>query len=61
MAGTIALLALSQISIADVNLPDSNNLQTTDPNNLTNLEDYLTFASLNNAELKAGFRNGRPL
>jgi len=55
MAGTIALLALSQISIADVNLPDSNNLQTTDPNNLTNLEDYLTFASLNNAELKAGF------
>jgi len=55
MAGIIALLALSQISIADVNLPDSNNLQTTDPNNLTNLEDYLTFASLNNAELKAKF------
>jgi cobalt-zinc-cadmium efflux system outer membrane protein len=46
-AGIISLLTLGQISTADVNLPDSNNLRT--------LEDYLNFASLNNAELKASF------
>ena len=43
----ITLLTLSQISKADVNSPDSNNLKT--------LEDYLNFASSNNAELKASF------
>lgn len=36
-----------QFCIADVNIPDSNNLRT--------LEDYLVYASLNNSELKSKF------
>lgn len=43
----ITLAAFCQISTADANLPDSNNLIT--------LADYLSYASLNNAELKAKF------
>jgi outer membrane protein TolC len=38
---------LSQISIADVNLPDSNNLAT--------IEDYLNFASSTSAEMQAAY------
>jgi len=45
--GFLILAALCQISTADVNSPDPNKLQT--------LEDYIIFASLNNAALKAKF------
>ena len=51
----IAALSLIQNTGAAENTADSNNLKNADPNNLQNLEDYLTFASLNNAELKAKF------
>lgn len=47
LSGLLALAFLSQISLADVNLPDSNSFAT--------LNDYLVFASLNNAELKSKF------
>ncbi len=47
LAGFLILAGLCQISIADVNSPEPNKLQT--------LEDYLVFASLNNAALKAKF------
>lgn len=51
----IAALSLGQNTGAAENTIDSNNLKIVDPNNLTNLEDYLTLASANNAELKAKF------
>ncbi|MGA2914427.1 MAG: TolC family protein [Sedimentisphaerales bacterium] len=47
LMGFITLAVLCQICSADVNSPDSNNLRT--------LDDYLDFASSNNAELKASF------
>jgi len=51
LAGFLILAALCQISTADVNSPDSNNLKT--------LQDYLNFASGSNAELKARFEEWR--
>ena len=54
----IVTLSLIQNAGATKNTVDPN-LQISDPNNLQNLGDYLTFASLNNAELKAKFEEWR--